>query len=202
MRLPTNIENWIDTLPEAVKCDVFGSMTVQRYGKGETIFAEGDECDALYLVESGQVMLSNLSASGKEYTVGSILPGWEFGEVDLIIDQPRSYNARAATDVELKALGKEEFSRLRDRHREIANQLLLFISNRLRLASAVLASRSLLSLPQQLATHICHHLHRDFTLTPTGHELTLKLPQEELSNSFGVSRQSVNKALKCLQKAK
>jgi len=201
MKLPTNIESWIDALPEAVKCDVLGSMTVQRYGKGETIFSEGDDCDALYLVESGKVVLSNLSASGKEYIIGPILPGWQFGEVELIDDQPRTYNARAVTDVELKALGKEEFWRLRDRHREIADQLLLFISNRLRLTSAVLASRSLLSLPQQLAMHICYRLHRYSTLTPAGYELTLKLSQEELSNSHGVSRQSVNKALKCLQQA-
>lgn len=202
MKLQTNLENWIDALPETLKCEILGSMEVQQYVKGETIFSERDDCNALFLLESGKVLLSNLSACGKEYNVGSVLPGWQFGESDLIVDQPRSYNAKAVTDVELRVLSKQAFWCLYHQHREIADQLLLFTNNRLRLVSSLLASRSLLSLPQQLAALICLRLDRYSTPTHAGHELSLKLSQEELSNSLGVSRQSVNKAFKCIQQEK
>jgi CRP/FNR family transcriptional regulator, cyclic AMP receptor protein len=198
MAFPIEENNWIDRLPEHIRSEVLASMTSRRFGKGESVYSQGDESTALYLVTNGAVTINNLSQSGKEFDVGLINAGQCFGELGLIDGLPRANNAVAGDEAELLILGKDDFWRLRDLHREVADQLLLFVNHRLRLAYMMLQSSSLSGLPQQLAQRLYYLVESHSIERPEGFEITLKLSQEELGRSLGVSRQSINKAIKSL----
>jgi CRP-like cAMP-binding protein len=198
MSIPIDENSWIDLLPETVARDVRSAMIHKRYCKGETVYRQGDQSDALYLLQSGEVTIGNLSFSGKEYVVGLIKCGSCFGELGMIDGLPRANNAIASVDSEILALKKEDFWRLRELHREIADQLLLFVNHRLRLSYMTMQSSSLSGLPQQLAFRL-HYLVKNHSVErPDGFEITLKLSQEDLGKTLGVSRQSINKAIKVL----
>lgn len=198
MSLPINEESWIDALPEHVKCDIFAAMTTLSLGKGEHAYSQNSESLALYRVKSGQIVIGNVSTNGKEFVAGLIETGSCFGELGLIDGLPRANSAYALGEAQLQVLSKSDFIRLRQLHREIADQLLLFVNHRLRLSYIELESIFLLALPQQLALRLYYLASRYYMKTAEGFEITLKISQESLGKALGVSRQSIHKTIKTL----
>jgi CRP/FNR family cyclic AMP-dependent transcriptional regulator len=70
----------------------------------ETIFAEGDRADRMYLVKSGTV---SLAKDGRVLEQAG--PGVIFGELALIDRKTRSASAVAETDCELASIDKRRF---------------------------------------------------------------------------------------------
>lgn len=199
--IPAQETSWIDALPEPVRDDILSAMTTLRLSQGAYVYAQGSESLALYRVTEGQIIISNISAEGKEYVPYVVDEGNCFGELGLIDGLPRANNAYAHGETVLQVLSKSEFWRLRAKHSEIADQLLLFINHRLRLTYTVLENISLSSLTQQLALRLYFAASRYSSNESGRHEFTFKLPQEELGKGLGVSRQSINKAIKELLEA-
>ena len=65
------------------------------YADGEMIFQEGDQCDALYVVQSGKVRLVSIQPSGREIEITVAGPGEVFGITSLFDNYPRSAAAVA-----------------------------------------------------------------------------------------------------------
>jgi CRP-like cAMP-binding protein len=61
--------------------------TYKKYKKGEYIFYEGDEALFYYQVESGELRMSNMNDSGKEYIQGMFSKGESFGEPPLFLNE-------------------------------------------------------------------------------------------------------------------
>jgi len=83
----------------------------RTYESGEYIFRKGQEGDALYLIESGQVQVVTGPPSD-EKVLAYLGPGNFFGELALLDDSPRSASARAETETDLYAFFRvdlEEF---------------------------------------------------------------------------------------------
>lgn len=49
------------------------------YADGEVIFREGDSCDALYVVQTGEVRIASMPSSGEEVEIAVAGPGDVFG---------------------------------------------------------------------------------------------------------------------------
>src|SRR4051812_30996153 len=56
------------------------AKTIARYGRGETIFTQGDASDHVMYIQKGGVKLSVLSKTGREAVVGMLGPDEFFGE--------------------------------------------------------------------------------------------------------------------------
>jgi CRP-like cAMP-binding protein len=94
-------------LPEPALAAVAGLARPVPVFKGETLFAEGDRGDALYLIASGSIRIE---------TRGSVLaelgPGDVFGELALLSGLGRTAAARVAEDGLLFSIGAASFQRL------------------------------------------------------------------------------------------
>jgi CRP-like cAMP-binding protein len=75
--------------------------------KKETIFAQGDEADAVFYIQKGKVRLSVVSKTGKEATIGILNEGSFFGEGALAGQVLRMGSAAAMTDCELLRVDKK-----------------------------------------------------------------------------------------------
>ena len=87
----------------AVEPECFGRLVtiarMARFGKGELIFREGEECRGVYVVGSGLVRVFKTGPQGKEHVLHMAGPGQTFAEVAAIggFNVPASAEAVAPT---------------------------------------------------------------------------------------------------------
>ena len=74
--------------------------------KKHTIFAQGDAADAIFYIQEGKVLLSVVSKTGKEATIGILSQRNFFGEGALAGQALRMGSAAAMTDCELTRIDK------------------------------------------------------------------------------------------------
>ncbi|HXG79411.1 MAG TPA: cyclic nucleotide-binding domain-containing protein [Methyloceanibacter sp.] len=75
-----------------------------NFVQGETIFAEGERGDKMYVIRSGEV---EIERGGK--VVETLSAGGIFGEMALIDGSPRAATARAKTDCEVAPITEKSF---------------------------------------------------------------------------------------------
>jgi glucose-6-phosphate 1-dehydrogenase len=77
------------------------------YGAGEYVIRKGEAGDAMYVICRGQVNVLDESGAA----MNSLGEGDFFGEISLLLDQPRTASIRAATPCDLFILDKADFQR-------------------------------------------------------------------------------------------
>ncbi|MFN0062131.1 MAG: cyclic nucleotide-binding domain-containing protein [Myxococcaceae bacterium] len=110
------------TLPQArAIAAVARPVVVER---GQFIFREGDDGDAMYFIAEGQVRISqNVSGMGEE-ALAVLRPGQYFGEMALVEGTPRSADAIAHTSAGLWAIDRVRLEQLLFIDKELAYVLL------------------------------------------------------------------------------
>jgi CRP/FNR family cyclic AMP-dependent transcriptional regulator len=74
-----------------VSLDLLVSMLVERhFGAGATVVAEGEPGRSMFIVHSGELVVSQLGHSGRIIRMTDLAPGDFFGEMTLIEMQNRS----------------------------------------------------------------------------------------------------------------
>lgn len=66
-----------------------------------TIFSKGDLSDAMFLILEGMVLVMSVDEQGREKTVSIITEGQSFGEVGVLVQQPRLATCVAGLDTRL-----------------------------------------------------------------------------------------------------
>ena len=88
------------------------AKTIVQFGRGETIFTQGDACEDVLYIQTGGVKLSVLSKTGREAVVAMLGPGDFFGEGCLAGQPIRMGSATAITPSVVLLVGKEKMVRL------------------------------------------------------------------------------------------
>lgn len=101
-----------------------GLLHHRDYLDGEIIFDEGEEGQAIYFIEVGEVRLMHpgLGAEGHIATLGV---GAFFGDMALIDNVRRTAQARATQTARLAVFFREDFLGLMDTHARIASKIAL-----------------------------------------------------------------------------
>jgi CRP-like cAMP-binding protein len=76
------------------------------FESGETVFLEGDEGHAMYIVTQGAFEVYR-NAAGKHISIASIEPGEHFGEIALLVNRRRSASVRAIQSSSVLRLTKQ-----------------------------------------------------------------------------------------------
>lgn len=103
---------------------------VQRFADGESVFEEGDEGSHLYIVQSGKVEIARQSRAGKRI-VAQVGPGEFFGEMSVLLGEPRTAQATAMGATELLELDGETLEGMCIERPEIAIRLIQRLATRL-----------------------------------------------------------------------
>jgi ATP-binding cassette subfamily B protein len=103
------------------------------YAPGEVIIHQDDPPRCFYLVVRGRAEVVHRDAHGHDHAVDVREPGSTFGEIGLLKDRPRTATVRATADeeVELLALGREDFLALVDDSRATETQVTQDLSRRM-----------------------------------------------------------------------
>ena len=109
---------------------VDGLLHERHFLKGEIIFDQGEDGQALHIVITGRVLVCHQGepVTGRVRTIDS---GDVFGEIALLENMPRALQARAEEDCLLASLSRGDLESLIDTHAAIASKLLLQLARHL-----------------------------------------------------------------------
>ena len=162
---------------------------------GQTIYAEGDQADCLYIVIAGRVKVGRRSLDGRQRILGIMGPADMFGAVSMFESGTRTADASALTDVRAVSMHRITLRILMTGYPEIAEQLLRVLARRLRLSDNTLATLISADGPGRVANQLLQLAQRFGRHENDGLRVTHDLTQEELAHLIGTSRETVNKAL-------
>jgi CRP-like cAMP-binding protein len=84
-----------------------GKVRLVRFADGRTVFHEGDQADAFYVVRTGRFAVVDEAAGGVE--LRSLTRGESFGEIALLQGTPRTATVRASEPSEAFAVDRSSF---------------------------------------------------------------------------------------------
>ena len=105
---------------------------------GEYLFREGESGEYAYIVNSGKIEITKISANGEDVLV-TLEPPSLFGEMALIDGSPRSASARAKGDTIITEVTSAAFDQYIKKNPEAAVRIMKGISENLRTANQVIA---------------------------------------------------------------
>lgn len=100
------------------------------FNPGETIFAQGDTGDAVYLILSGTAEVEVETRDGPLH-VADVGPNKTVGEISILCEVPRTATVRATSELVTLRLDQEQFMRLVEDYPDIALEILREMALRL-----------------------------------------------------------------------
>jgi len=105
------------------------------------LFRQGDNGDAMYLIESGRVRISIRDDDKQEVTLAELAQGDFFGEMSIIDGRQRSADAKVIEESRLAVLSRDAFLTFVRKRPDVALEMLSALTDRLRRTDELLRSR-------------------------------------------------------------
>lgn len=182
-------------LNDEAAASLAASMTQSIIKRGEILFNEGDDGNALYVVTAGKIKLGRTSPDGRENLLAILGPSQMFGELSLFDPGPRSATATCVSDCTLMALSHDSLLPVLRDHPEVSRALLHQLASRLRRSNEVVGDLVFSDVPGRVAKALLDLAGRFGRRADDGIHVNHDLTQEELAQLVGASRETVNKAL-------
>lgn len=180
----------ISNLPPEVAHQFLAVSSHRFLEKGEQLFALGSEPRAMFLVVSGRLQVSILSAEGQQFFASFLPPGHWFGEIPLLDEGARAFYAEAVEVSEVAVLSAQDFWQAVNADPAVLLAVMRLSCSRFRAAVAWIEDASLHPFKVRLASRL-------LTLAKMeGIENgVLRISQEMLAAQLGTARQTVNRQL-------
>ncbi|MBT3311445.1 MAG: Crp/Fnr family transcriptional regulator [Desulfobacterales bacterium] len=141
-------------LPEEQLHELRKIAVEKEYGRGRSIFIEGDKGNGFYIVAEGSVKIFKVSMEGKEQILHIFGPGEPFGEVPVFTGKMFPANAEAISKSSLLFFPRDDFINLISRNPSLALNMLGVLSMRLRQFTVQVENLSLKEVPGRLAGYL------------------------------------------------
>lgn len=161
----------------------------KSFGKGESIFFEGDAGHGFFVVASGKVKVFKVSALGREQILHIFGPGEAFGEVPVFHGTPFPASAEALAAVTVMFFPREDFIRVLKENTGIALGMLAVLARKLRRFTRQIEDLSLKEVPARLAGYL---LYLEKEQQRDG-EVVLDISKGQLASLLGTSPETLSR---------
>jgi CRP/FNR family cyclic AMP-dependent transcriptional regulator len=187
---------WLKGLPDDIVEAAANAADTVQLQDGYRLFRRGDKPLAFYGVVAGAVRFIRVNDAGKEMILDVAAPGSFFGEISILGNKTRGYDALCSGGTRLLVLSSDAFRELFETHAEFRWHAVRKLCSRINIYYDSLEDAFLLKLPARIAKRIVALARGQQSREPTG-ELVLDagLSQENLASMLGISRQSLSKQL-------
>ena len=168
---------------------------LRRFSAGETVFAEGEPCAGLYVVESGHVRIFKSSASGREHVLSIEGPGSSVAELPLFDGGNYPASVSAVDEATLLFLSKQDFQTLCLAHPQVSLKVLRVVGARLRRLVGIIEELSFTTVRHRLAAFLVRLAKTSGKRTENGIEITLPANNQEIASQIGTVRELVSRNL-------
>jgi small-conductance mechanosensitive channel/CRP-like cAMP-binding protein len=118
-----------DPLTDGERRELAERLTLARFCRNEVITHQGNEAHYLYIIASGEAEVC-VSVAEETRPVSTLHPGDCFGELGLMLGEPRQATVTALGDVSCYRLDKEAFHQILQRRPEIAEGMSHLLTER------------------------------------------------------------------------
>jgi len=129
------------SLDDDAASDLRNLLSEKAVAQNTRLFRQGDNGDAMYLIESGRVRISLRDDDKQEVTLAELAQGDFFGEMSIIDGRQRSADAQVIEDSRLAVLSREAFLSFVRKKPDVALEMLSALTDRLRRTDELLRSR-------------------------------------------------------------
>lgn len=174
-------------------------LVQKKFGEGEIIFAEGEACMGLYVIESGHVRIFKTSVGGREQVLSIDGPGGSIAELPVFDGGNYPASALAVTPVTLLFFSKQDFRSLCVQHPEVALKVLRVVGSRLRRLVGIIEELSFTTVRHRLAALLVRLAKSEGTTASNGITFILPVNNNELAAQIGTVRELVSRNMSRLQ---
>jgi len=172
----------------------------KHVGKNTIVVQEGETGDAMAVILSGSVKVSQYASDGREVVLCLLEKGSFFGEMALLDTEPRSATVTTMEEAELGFIRRKDFSRLMLEMPRLTKKLLAEITHRLRRTNLVLAHISTMDVNHRLYAYLNDYCEQFGNLRPDG-RIEIKLPTHQLvADQLSTSRETISRAISAMKK--
>lgn len=170
-----------------------------NYQPGQTVFIEGDPCEGLYVIQSGQVKIFKTSPSGREQILAIEEAGGSVAELPVFDGGDYPASAAAIGESTLLLIRKRDFQSLFLEHPEVGLKVLKVVGSRLRTMVNLINELSFSSVRHRLAAVLLRLAKTEGRKTEGGIVFYLPSTNQGLAAQIGTVRELVSRNLGRLQ---
>src|ERR1035438_8472968 len=171
----------------------------KRYAQGELLFAEGDTCKGLHIIDSGKLRIFKSSASGREQVLAVEGPGGSVAELPVFDGGSYPASVSAVEDSQILFISRQNLRAFCLEHPEVALKMLAVVGARLRRLVGIIEELSFTTIRQRLISLLLRLAETEGKQTPQGIEFHLPVSHQELASQLGTVRELVSRNLMRLQ---
>ena len=187
-RLPANRRRAFD--PHALLATIADGRKVLRFAKKQRIFAQGDQADTVFYIQTGKVRLTVVSKTGQEATIGILGDREFFGEGSIAGQVFRMGSATALTDCSVLRIVKKAIMKTLHREHEFSDMFVAYLLARNFRYEADLVDQLFNSSEKRLARTLL--LLARFGKEGTPETVIPRISQETLAEMIGTTRSRVS----------
>lgn len=161
---------------------------MKRVEKGRVLFSQGDLAFAFFVLASGRMRVYKLSASGREQTLVTPMPGSSFAEAALFADKRFPAYCSALENSDIIVIDKSRFLKFVEVHPQVALNMIAQMAERLRLFAGKIEQLSLMGVVPRLAEYLLNR-------TDDKCDVALDIPKSELASILGTVPETLSRAL-------
>ena len=171
----------------------------RQYAPGEVVFAEGQPCAGLYVVERGHIRIFKTSPGGREQVLTIDGPGSSVAEVPVFDGGNYPASGAAVDSALLLFVSKQDFQALCLAHPQVTLKVLRIVGTRLRRLVEIIEELSFTTVRHRLASFLVRLARQEGKRTPAGIEILLPASHQELAAQIGTVRELVSRNLSRFQ---
>jgi len=183
-------------LPPAELKALASHCVVRRLARDEMLFAEGDPCEGMYVVQQGALKLFKMADTGREQVLVIEHAGSTVGELPLFDGGAFPASAAAIEDSTLLFLPKREFLDLCQHNSQVAFVVIRTLAWRFRYMTSLVEELSLKEVSHRLARFLRDRAVKSGVRTKRGIEFPLEETNQEIGAEIGTVRDLVSRNLR------
>lgn len=185
---------FLGRLPEVVFDALVARGVIRSHAKGDFLYRRGEPGDRLFVVVSGRVKMTNVSAGAKEIVLHFLGVGDIFGDVAALDGAERAADAQALEDCEVFVLFSRDLIPTLLEHPDAMLEIVRELCRKIRVGAAFIED-STLRMRGRIANGLLRLARQHGSVGQDGVCLELTMSQEELGNHCGLSRPNVSREL-------
>ncbi|WP_416052518.1 Crp/Fnr family transcriptional regulator [Cupriavidus basilensis] len=190
--------SWFGALPAAMQDTLLRDAATRKLAAGQMLFTRGNAFDGIYGVTAGTVQIDTHSESGKAALIGLLGPGSWFGEICLFDGLARTHDAHATSAATVLHLQRDKLYAMLSAHPEWWREFGKLLAAKTREAFHYVEEAQLLP-PLARTGRRLVAIAQAYGDLPGLERRSVHIPQEQLGQMLGLSRQTVNQALRELE---